>query len=127
MMVTICPGRARHMAQPQCLMRPPRTAWPSAISPLLASIRFCEFDLGVTNVDPSSDNHQRFGRGVACRREQLMLRSISKPAMLSTATDDALNTERLIPLPKSHDSGTAPTMISSDGVSPASLKCARDS
>src|SRR5208282_3001689 len=123
----ILPGIARHMPQPQFSNRPVGTAWPSAIPPLLAGTWFCESDSGVTKLDLAPDNHQRFGGSGACRRQQLMPRSISKRAMLSTAAEEALSTELLMPLPKSHDSGTTPTMISSDGVSPDSRKCERDS
>src|SRR5208283_1277862 len=88
---------------------------------------FCESDCGMTNLDRSPDNHQRFGWNGACRWEQLRPRSTSKRATLSTAAEEALSTAGLMPLPKSHDTGTTPTMISSDGVSPASLKCKRHS
>jgi hypothetical protein len=56
-----------------------------------------------------------------------MPRSVSKPAIVSTAVDEAVSTAGLIPSPNLHDWGTTPTMISSDGVSPANLKCATNS
>src|SRR5271165_7594947 len=125
--VMIFPGTARHILQPQLLNCPAGTAWPTAIPPLFVGTWFCERDLGMTNVDRFSDNHHRFGGSGACRREQLMPRSTSKRAMLSTAAEEALSTEELMPLPKSQASGTTPTMISPEGVSPDSLRCARDS